>query len=47
MSPVAAVVLFSSALSDVPVVDLLRKVAPCMIASVIATMLLGLILHVS
>ena len=44
MSPVAAVVLFSSALSEVPVPTLLRRVIPCMAAAIATTVLIGLFL---
>lgn len=44
MSPVAAVVLFTSALSEVPVTVLIKRVAPCMVAAVATTMLLSLFL---
>ncbi len=44
-SPVAAVVLFTSTLANVPVPALLRRVAPCMLASVLTTMLIGLFLR--
>lgn len=43
MSPVAAVVLFTSALAEISVPALIRRVAPCMVAAVAATILFGLI----
>ncbi len=45
MSPVAAVVLYSCALADVPLSQLWKRVAPCMVAAVVVTIAVGLILR--
>jgi DcuC family C4-dicarboxylate transporter len=47
MSPVAAVVLFTSTLTEVSIPDLWKRVAPCMLAAVGATIILGLFLRPS
>jgi C4-dicarboxylate transporter, DcuC family len=43
MSPVAAVVLFTSALADVPIADLVKTSAKCMLAALFLVMMYGLL----